>query len=230
MIFTHNFSLKEVNPTMYRFFAQPQVDQLSHRIFGYEALLRKQKDDAWVLPDSFTEISVADQAQLLKRTATALHVAATNQRLAFNLNNQQFRAPQTLDVILALKDQLGAVNLSIELTEAPTLAEVIHFSQILHQHHIKLVIDDVGTGSNTYSNVAPFLPYVDEIKFAMQNYRSAGTPDKIPNALAFWAKIAQTYHLAMILEGVEDANDQTLAQHYGIRLHQGYLYGKPALV
>ncbi|GEO68913.1 EAL domain-containing protein [Levilactobacillus acidifarinae] len=215
---------------MYRFFAQPQVDQLNHHIFGYEALLRKQKDDAWVLPDSFTEISVADQAQLLQRTATALNVSATNQRLAFNLNNQQFRAPQTLDVILALKAQLGTINLSIELTEAPTLAEVTHFSQVLHQHGIKLVIDDVGTGSNTYPNVAAFLPFVDEIKFAMQNFRSAGTPDQIPAALAFWTKIAQTYHLVMILEGVENAADQILAKHYGIRLHQGYLYGKPALV
>ncbi|MDT6980013.1 EAL domain-containing protein [Levilactobacillus zymae] len=215
---------------MYRFFAQPQVDQQNHQIFGYEALLRKQKDDAWVLPNSFTEISVADQAQLLKHTASALNVVATNQRLAFNLNNQQFRAPQTLGIILTLKRQLGAINLAIELTEAPTLAEVTLFSLALHQAGIKLVIDDVGTGSNTYPNVAHLLPFVDEIKFAMQNYRSAGTPEQIPQALAFWANVAQTYRLTMILEGVENATDQALAERYGINLHQGYLYGKPVLV
>lgn len=215
----------------YRFFVQPQIDQRDQQVIGYEALLRQQQPDtSWALPASFTAISVTDQIKLLEETAATLQVATTHQTLAFNLNNQQLRDPFTLGAILVFKKQLTAVALSIELTEAPTLDEMILFTTIMHQHDIKVIIDDVGTGSNTYENVQPLLPYVDEIKFAMQNLRAAHNADQIPQELAFWSRIAQTYRLAMILEGVEDAHDQALAERYGITIHQGYLYGKPSLV
>jgi len=215
----------------YRFFVQPQIDQSDQHVVGYEALLRQQQlDKTWVLPRSFTAISVTEQIKLLESTAASLNVAATNQTLAFNLNNQQFRDPLTLGAILVFRKQLAKVALSIELTEAPRLDEVVQFSTVLHQYGIKLVIDDVGTGSNTFENVQYLLPFVDEIKFAMQNLRAAHEEDQIPAKLAFWTRIARTYRLNLILEGVEDAHDQALAKEYGITLHQGYLYGKPALV
>src|SRR5699024_8671543 len=100
----------------------------------------------------------------------------------------------------------------------------------LHQYGIKLVLDDVGTGSNTYENVKHLLPFVDEIKFAMQNLRMANRAEEIPASLAFWSNIANQYRLQLVLEGVEDAKDQALAKKFGITLHQGYLYGKPSLV
>ncbi|WP_125583969.1 EAL domain-containing protein [Levilactobacillus cerevisiae] len=215
---------------MYRFFVQPQINQDDHRVFGYEVLLRKQKDDAWVLPQHFTDISVADQAKLIEETVTSLHTAVNNQVLAFNLNNQQLRNPLTLGTVIALKKRITPAALTIELTEAPTLEEMKQFSVAIHQYGIGLVLDDVGTGSNTYQNVRDLLPFVDEIKFAMQNLRMSGEADLIPASLAFWAQIAREYRLRLILEGVEDADDQALAKQFGITLHQGYLYGKPSLV
>ncbi|KRL95309.1 EAL domain-containing protein [Levilactobacillus hammesii] len=215
---------------MYRFFVQPQINQDDHKVFGYEVLLRKQQDQSWVLPQHFTDISVSDQAALLEQTVTALHTATNQQVLAFNLNNQQLRDPFTLGTVIALKKRISPAALTIELTEAPTLPEVQLFSLALHQHDIKLVLDDVGTGSNTYDNIQHLLPYVDEIKFAMQNLRMENRAADIPESLAFWSKIAKHYRLQMVLEGVEDAKDQALAKQFGISLHQGYLYGKPSLV
>lgn len=215
---------------MYRFFVQPQINQDDHKVFGYEVLLRKQQNETWVLPQHFTDISVAEQATLLEQTAAALHTAANQQVLAFNLNNQQLRDPFTLGTIVALKKRINPAALTIELTEAPTLPEVQLFSMTLHQYGIKLVLDDVGTGSNTYENVKHLLPFVDEIKFAMQNLRMANRAEEIPASLAFWSNIANQYRLQLVLEGVEDAKDQALAKKFGITLHQGYLYGKPSLV
>ncbi|NLR31418.1 EAL domain-containing protein [Levilactobacillus tujiorum] len=215
---------------MYRFFVQPQINQDDNKVFGYEVLLRKQQNESWVLPQHFTDISVEEQATLLEQTEAALNTAANQQVLAFNLNNQQLRDPFTLGTVIALKKRINPAALSIELTEAPTLPEVQLFSMMLHQHNIKLVLDDVGTGSNTYDNIQHLLPFVDEIKFAMQNLRMENRAEEIPTSLAFWAKIAKHYRLQMVLEGVEDANDQALAKKFGISLHQGYLYGKPSLV
>ncbi|WP_407886951.1 EAL domain-containing protein [Levilactobacillus sp. N40-8-2] len=215
---------------MYRFFVQPQINQDNHKIFGYEVLLRKQQNETWVLPQHFTDISVEEQAKLLEETANALNTAVNQQVLAFNLNNQQLRDPFTLGAIIALKKRLKPAALTIELTEAPTLPEVQLFSTAVHQYGIDLVLDDVGTGSNTYDNVEHLLPFVDQIKFAMQNLRMDGRAPEIPDALAFWSKIAKHYRLQLILEGVEDAKDQALAKKFDISLHQGYLYGKPSLV
>ncbi len=119
--------------------------------------------------------------------------------------------------------------MTIELTEAMPLDKIKEFSLLLHQYDISLVIDDVGTGSNTFDNIKHSLPYVDKIKFAMQNLRMEGHAEKIPDYLSFWVQQAKKYCLDVVLEGVEDCKDQLLAQKFGIDIQQGYLYGKPAM-
>ncbi|MDQ7938547.1 EAL domain-containing protein [Lactiplantibacillus sp. WILCCON 0030] len=212
---------------MYKFFVQPQVDETDHSIYGYEVLLRKRQKDTWTLPTNFSEISLDDQAKLLEQTAAALKTSLTNKVIAFNLNHDQIENPLTLGVIVALKKRINPSALTIELTDAPTLEEVQRYSILLHQNGMQLVLDDVGTGTNTYENIKDALPYVDQIKFAMQNLRMSGEANQIPELLAFWTKIARNYRLDMVLEGVEDQHDQALAAKFGIKIHQGYLYGKP---
>ncbi|AVK63937.1 EAL domain-containing protein [Lactobacillus sp. CBA3606] len=214
---------------MYKFFVQPQVNETDHSIYGYEVLLREQQNDTWTLPTNFSEIPLKEQAKLLKQTATALKTSLTNKVIAFNLDHEQVINPLTLGTIVALKKQINPSALTIEFTDAPTLEEVQQYSILLHQNGMQLVLDDVGTGTNTYENIKDMLPYVDQIKFAMQNLRMSGEANKIPELLAFWSKIARDYRLTMILEGVEDQHDQALAAKFGITIHQGYLYGKPTL-
>lgn len=150
--------------------------------------------------------------------------------ISFNLNHDQTNDPTTIDEIISLKKRIAPVSLTIELTEAVPLDKVKELSSLLHQNSISLVIDDVGTGSNTYENVKTALPYVDRIKFAMQNFRMSGHADLIPKYLDFWVNQAEKYCLDMVIEGVEDYKDQILAKKYGIDIQQGYLYGKPAMV
>ncbi|WP_234002799.1 EAL domain-containing protein [Lactobacillus sp. CBA3605] len=198
-------------------------------MYGYEVLLREQQNDTWTLPTNFSEIPLKEQAKLLKQTATALKTSLTNKVIAFNLDHEQVINPLTLGTIVALKKQINPSALTIEFTDAPTLEEVQQYSILLHQNGMQLVLDDVGTGTNTYENIKDMLPYVDQIKFSMQNLRMSGEANKIPELLAFWSKIARDYRLTMILEGVEDQHDQALAAKFGITIHQGYLYGKPTL-
>ncbi|WP_048000519.1 EAL domain-containing protein [Lactiplantibacillus herbarum] len=215
---------------MYRFFVQPQVDQSKQLVFGYELLLRKETNGHWAVPKSFTELSLEKQAQLLENLAGKLRTKATNQVLALNLNRQQAEDDLMLGTIIYLKKRLNPAALTIELTESPTLAEIQRYSMLFHQHDIKLSLDDVGTGSNTFDQVKHVLPFVDQIKFAMQNLRMGGQAERIPSELAFWRQIAQDYHLEFILEGIEDQKDQRMAKQQGIECHQGYYYGKPHLV
>ncbi|GEO78857.1 diguanylate cyclase phosphodiesterase domain-containing protein [Companilactobacillus mindensis DSM 14500] len=215
----------------YSFFAQPQINKCDDSIFGYEVLLRKEDNGAWHLPQDFTELSIADQVKLVEKTAMSLNQHfGKKQVISFNLNQSQASDPLTLGEIIALKKRISPISLMIELTEAMSLKDIKCFSLLLHQYDISLVIDDVGTGSNTFKNVRDLLPYVDRIKFAMQNLRMDGEADKIPECLSFWVEQAKKYSLDMVLEGVEDAKDQILAKKFGINIQQGYLYGKPAHV
>jgi len=223
-----NLTSQEVRH-IYKFFVQPQVNEQDHSIYGYEALLRKRQKDTWTLPTNFSEISVNDQTKLIEQTAAELKTAITNKVIAFNLNREQLDDPLTLGSIVALKKRLNPAALTIELTEAPTLEAIQRYSLLLHQYDMKLGLDDVGTGSNTYDNIKDLLPFVDQIKFAMQNLRMSGQANEIPELLSFWTKQAHKYRLEMVLEGVEDHHDQLLADKYGIKIHQGYLYGKPSI-
>ncbi|WP_125588457.1 EAL domain-containing protein [Companilactobacillus jidongensis] len=215
---------------MYKFFAQPQVNEENNSIFGYELLLRTDDNGSWKLPKDFTAISIADQTKLLEQIAVKLNTALHDVVLAFNLNQKQANDPLTLGAIITLKKRIDPAALTIELTEAPTLSEMKEISTLLHQYNIDVVLDDVGTGSNTYDNVINLLPYVDQIKFAMQNLRMSGNAEEIPECLSFWVDMAQKYRLEIVLEGVEDKADQVLAKKFGISIQQGYLYGKPALI
>lgn len=216
--------------TKYSFFVQPQIDKSNNTIFGYEILLRKENNGNWHLPADFTELSIEDQVQLVEKTASTIKQHnGENKTLSFNLNNEQASDPYTLGEIIALKKRINPISLTIEFTEAMTLNLVKEFSLLLHQHGISLVIDDVGTGSNTFDNIKHSLPYVDKIKFAMQNLRMEGKAENIPEALSFWVQQAKKYCLDMVLECVEDCKDQILAQKFGIDIQQGYLYGKPQM-
>lgn len=216
--------------TKYSFFVQPQINKSNDTIFGYEVLLRKEDNGAWHLPKDFTELSIENQVNLVEKTATLItQQVGENKVISFNLNRNQANDPTTLGEIIALKKRINPVSLIIELTEAMPLDQIKEFSLLLHQYGISLVIDDVGTGSNTFDNIQHLLPYVDKIKFAMQNLRMDGNADQIPECLSFWVNQAKKYCLDLILEGVEDWKDQTLAQKFGINIQQGYLYGKPAM-
>jgi len=213
---------------MYSFFVQSQMDESNNSIFGYEVLLRKKDHGSWSLPADFTELSIAKQVQLVEKTVDIIkRKLGNNKVISFNLNNQQADDPNTLGEIIALKKRIHPIKLTIELTEAMSLEKIKQFSLLLHQYNIPLIIDDVGTGSNTFENIKHLLPYVDKIKLAMQNLRMSGKADEVPAYVSFWVHQAEDYCLDMILEGVEDCKDQLLAKKYGIRIQQGYLYGKP---
>lgn len=216
--------------TKYSFFVQSQVNKSDNSVFGYEVLLRKEDNGAWHLPQDFTELSIEDQVQLVEQTAAVIKKnAGSNKVISFNLNSAQANDPYTLGEVIALKKRINPVALTIELTEAMPLEQIKQFSVLLHQYDISLVIDDVGTGSNTFDNIKHLLPYVDKIKLAMQNLRMSGKANKIPEYVSFWVNQAERYCLDMVLEGVEDGKDQLLAKKYGINIQQGYLYGKPVM-
>ncbi|WP_261810886.1 EAL domain-containing protein [Levilactobacillus humaensis] len=217
---------------MYRYFLQPQLDVSNNSLIGYELLIRQQVDDKWVLPHDFASIPIDVQADLIQRTAKKLMLKIGS--VSFNVNQSQFVDPTIAKAIINAQHQIYPINLVLEVTEEVTDEQVSH-QQIIDQvhyfdeHGIQLSLDDIGTGLNTYEHLEPILSYASEIKFAMQNFRQEKRENEIPEALAFWQKIATQYKLRLILEGVENQAEHDMANRIGVDLRQGWFYGKPHL-
>ncbi|MDT7014064.1 EAL domain-containing protein [Levilactobacillus namurensis] len=218
---------------MYRYFLQPQLDASNNSLIGYELLIRQQVAGKWALPHDFASIPIDVQADLIRRTAQKIILKVGS--VSFNTNQSQFIDPTIAQAILSAQKQIYPMNLVLEVTEEVTDQHVTN-RQIIDQvhyfdeHGIQLSLDDIGTGINTYDHIKPILPYASEIKFAMQNFRQEGRAAEIPDALAFWKRIADQHRLRLILEGVENQAEHDMANDLGIDYRQGWFYGKPHLL
>ncbi|MFD1548583.1 EAL domain-containing protein [Levilactobacillus fuyuanensis] len=213
---------------MYRFFVQPQINAVTQKLAGYELLLRSYCHDYWVTPTDFTALPMDQQVSLSYQEITnILKDHQDNPEISLNLNREQFTDRRTIGHLIHLKKSVQNLNLIVELTEAPSLEELHRYVAIYQAYDIKLSLDDVGTDNPWCEAIQDVLPFMDSIKFAMQNYRFQHRQKEMMTSLNFWRNVADTYHLKFTLEGIEDKGDVDLAKRYNVGMTQGYYYSKP---
>lgn len=218
---------------MYRYFIQPQLNKFTNSLVGYEMLIRKYDDKTWHLPQNFAAIPVDEQIGLLKKTAHRIGLKVGS--ISFNLNRKQFIDPHMVEALIDVQREIFPVKLIIEVTEEESDQLVSEDKFLMSTKHyanngVQISLDDVGSGYNTYKNVKSLLPYADEIKFAMQNFRNNNKESKIVEQLQFWKEVANRYHLRLVVEGTESAEEDQLLDELDLPYRQGYFYGKPHLV
>lgn len=123
----------------------------------------------------------------------------------------------------------GPEQLIVEITDVTDVLTTREITAIYRAGNVQINIDDVGS-DNSFEVVRDLLPYVDGVKFAMQNLRIGNTQAKMRERIAFWNEIAKDNHLEFILEGVENADEVAWAHdELVITLMQGYFFNKPSL-
>lgn len=210
----------------YTYFAQPIVDIRDGKTLRSELLLRMYDDmvDRWRLPQDFN-IAPATMVHLLHKVLRQLQQRAVN----LNLLPTQFLDPEvtaTLQRFAKVAPLDGPLR--VELVDLPDLERFKQAAKAYHAAGIKIIIDDVGS-DNSYAASRDFLPYVDGVKFAMQNLRDDHDDDALQAKIEFWLQLAATYQLSFVLEGIETANDVQLGRSLGVTEGQGYYYAKPVL-
>lgn len=192
-------------------------NELLLRLFDHE-------HDRWILPDMF-DISVETQVNLMQK---ALAVCDTR-RIAINLTTAQFADEHVAAVLTAFKNEpFGPDELTVEVTDVPDILTTRQITAIYRTGGVRIDIDDVGS-DNSFEVVRDLLPYVDGVKFAMQNLREANSAKKMRERIDFWYQVSLECHLDFILEGVENAEEVAYAKSLGIKLFQGYYFSKPVL-
>jgi EAL domain-containing protein (putative c-di-GMP-specific phosphodiesterase class I) len=217
---------------------QPQIEPVSRRVDGVEALVRWRRNGALVGPDQFLA-AVESSALMARLTDRVLDLALAQLatwrragldiRVSVNLSATDL-ADKTLPQRIAAKLDLHAVSgqgLTVEVTETAILEDREQARLVLSavdQMGIEIALDDFGTGHSSISRLHG-LPVFSELKID-RSFVSA-TDRRSRTYLTAMVSFGTSLGLRVVAEGVED--DETLASLAAVdcNLAQGYLISRP---
>jgi len=220
---------------------QPQIDILSGRTIGVEALVRWQHPDKGLVgPDKF--IPIAEETGLIRPLGLWVIEEALGQlahwrrtgielrRMAVNLSAHQLSDEDLLTTLIAklAKHGLSGADLELEITESVAMhnpQKTAEFLGKLRQQGIEIAIDDFGTG---YSSLAylKLLP-LDRLKLDRSFVRDIETDANDATISAATISLAHSLGLAVVAEGVETTAQLRFLDSLGCDIAQGYLFSKP---
>ena len=221
---------------------QPIVDLHTHRVVGFEALVRWSHPRGGLVDPGFF-VPLAEELGLVGQIDTFVLGAACRQ------------ARQWLDAGLAGPDLMMSVNLSAGRLVEPTLAEQIAAqvhdcgfdpgslileiteSAILTDNDttvrnlsalralgVRIALDDFGTGYSTFSHLDRL--QIDIVKIDKSFVQTAGAGNSNSLAAAM-VQLAGTLGYRTIAEGIENAAQEEALRALGCGLAQGYHLGRP---
>ncbi|MCK5071627.1 MAG: EAL domain-containing protein, partial [Desulfocapsa sp.] len=196
---------------------QPQIDLLTHKIIGAEALIRwDHPQKGMLLPETF--ISIAEGSGLIvdinkwvietacRQNQIWRHSGLNSIKTAVNLSGHQLAKQNIIQIIRdALQENdFEAKYLEIEITENVLMQDDEDTAWILQQIkdlNVKIALDDFGTGYSSLSQLASFP--VDVVKID-HTFVMSCTKHK-ENIAIIKAIVAMGHSLGMkvIAEGVE---------------------------
>lgn len=222
---------------------QPQVDALSGRLTGAEALLRWCHDGQNIPPDQFIPvaedtgliISIGDWVidRAIAHIVEWRHLYGETPPIAINLSPRQFWRPALSRLVL---DKLRAAGLppsalEVEVTESVLLhaeAGSLEELQNFRESGVRIALDDFGTGYSSLSYLRR-LP-ISILKIDRSFIIDLTSPEESERSQALVRAIIAMAHnlsLTVIAEGVETAEQLDCLRRLDCDVMQGYLISRP---
>ena len=221
----------------FRLAYQPQLDAMSDRLVGAEALIRWHHPE-WgeISPGKF--IPLAEDSGLIAPIGDWVLRAACRQlqawqafpglRVAVNLSIGQLRdSAQFLDRVRGTIDEFGVdpARIEFEITETLLASNVADHARVLRQLGelgCGIAVDDFGTGYSSLSYLKR-LP-IDTVKIDRSFVRDiVSEPDDAAIVSAVVA-MAKKLKLDVVAEGVETQRQLEVLRELGCDRYQGYLF------
>lgn len=215
---------------------QPIVSMRDSTIAGFEVLARwhdPSKGD--ISPSEF--IPLFEQYDLIDCLSDALMVQACSVAatwkppffLAFNISPNQLLRENLPKRIAAIAVQAGFPlnRLQVEITESALLADNEMARRLLQELNllsVKVGIDDFGTEHSNFARLESLR--FDKLKIDARFVRSLDSDVGKRRIVAAIIGLGQSLGLAVVAEGVETIQEETILRAYGCDLGQGWLYGK----
>ena len=219
---------------------QPQVDVITGKMSGLEALVRwDHPKQGRLFPLEF--IGIAEQSGMVVRLGKwviekaiqdwttwhnqGVHIA----RVAVNISPLQIAQPSFADDVIDLlaSYSMPASSLEIEITESMLMDDTSNATSKLRQlseHGVNIAIDDFGTGYSSLSYLQKFPLRTLKIDRAFINDIESKDADAyLVDAIV---SIAKGLNLELVAEGVETWAQLEYLKARGCDKVQGYLFSK----
>ncbi|MFZ6691919.1 bifunctional diguanylate cyclase/phosphodiesterase [Undibacterium sp. SXout20W] len=220
---------------------QPQIDMVSGKVLGAEALLRWRTDEGkFVPPDQFIPIAeysglIVDIGEWVLRSACheLVHLRSLGYldfQMAINVSQAQFSHPLFMQTLHnALKETNAPPEfVELEITESMAMKDPDLLIKTLHQIKqlgVSISIDDFGTGFSSLSHLQKL--DVDKLKIDRAFVNDIRLDTNEGSIAKMIVQLGQNLGLAIIAEGVENQMQADTLVSFGCHLAQGYLYAKP---
>ncbi|NTV09593.1 MAG: EAL domain-containing protein [Zoogloea sp.] len=224
----------------FHLYYQPQIDAVSGRCIGCEALVRwRHPERGAVMPDQF--IPIAEQTGLIVPLGEWVLAEACRQRSAWgrqgldfmvsvNLSAIQFNRSDLLERVAAILGEVGCDprGIELEITESALMQDTRETIERLEQLcalGLRLALDDFGTG---YSSLA-LLKRFPIRRLKLDRSFVMDLPGDLEDAAVTSATLtmARDLGLEVVAEGVETHAQREYLLTRGCNLMQGYLYSRP---
>ncbi len=214
---------------------QPQVGRHGE-ITAVEALLRwTHPQRGEIPPDMF--VALAEECGLIRplgewvlRRALEETAQWRSLRVAINVSAVQMRSPGFAALVMQLAARAGVdpARYEIELTETALLGDdpVTRGNfDALKRFGLSISLDDFGTGYSSLNLLQRFA--VDKIKIDRSFVASLGETESADGLVDAVVKLARSFNLDVIAEGVETPGQQRILIDCGCQTFQGFLVGRP---
>jgi predicted signal transduction protein with EAL and GGDEF domain len=216
---------------------QPIVDSDLGRPVAFEALVRWSPDGInWLQPAAFINLAETT-GRIGELTRHVLGMALNECRvwdwgcsLAINLSARDILRDNAADWIGGIVAAAGAPprKIILEITETALLSDYRRAADTLEKLRnsgYRIALDDFGTGQSSLSHVHN-LP-LDHLKidqsFARDLVQNEGSQAIVSTVMA----LARQLRLDCTIEGIEKLEQQAVARSLGVRMMQGYYFGRP---
>jgi EAL domain-containing protein (putative c-di-GMP-specific phosphodiesterase class I) len=222
---------------------QPEIDLLTRRIVGVEALIRWQHPERGLLPPAsfipqaeengailpIGDWSVAEACRQIQEW-NRLDPRNSSLRVFVNLSARQFSRRGLADHVESLLLDTGTPShqLGLEMTESSLMTNMSTAREVLTDLHalgISLLMDDFGTGYSSLSYLHSF-PF-DVLKIDRSFVGRMTEGDQPLQIVRTIIELARVLKMSVVAEGIETFEQYRLLRQLGCRYGQGFLFARP---
>lgn len=222
-------------------YLQPQIDTITNRLVGGEALARWISPKRGMIPPSefipaFEENCMIAQLDyyLWEAACRQLKIWKDNGRedlsISVNISAKDFYLTDIYESITGLveKYDIAPHNLKLEITETALVLNVneqMALVKRLQEKGFIIEIDDFGSGYSSLNSLKNI--NVDVLKLDMKFFEKSDDPKRAEKIIESVVQLAHKLDMPVIAEGVEVREQVEMLQRIGCNIVQGFYYAKP---
>jgi EAL domain-containing protein (putative c-di-GMP-specific phosphodiesterase class I) len=205
---------------------QPIVDMGTAAVVGYEALSRFDEGapDEWFAAAAGVGFGVDLELAAVRRALGDLDRLPATAYLSVNVSPQTLTDPR----LSALLHAVPGDRVVLELTEHSAVSDYAPYCALMADLRglgFRLAVDDAGAGYSSLRHIVDLAP--DVIKVDRSLVQGIDVDPARRSLFVALVTFAADLGAILVAEGVENADEARQLSTWGVRLAQGWHYGRP---